>query len=243
MRARRATRTSRRTAKAKRDQHESAFASILGALVARVPGARAAALVDCLGETVDYAGGATPFDLRLAAAHWRIVLDEADGQRSFRGLKWFAVRAARRSYLVYALPDGYALVIALSRAAGFVGWQRAVSMCVRALGEEAGLSWMGAPSTAWFPIDVLSDGRRRPCSVRIAGRVHPVEILGTLARHGHGEVGAGPGDPARRERGWRVRLDTGVETTLVREPGGAWYADEPIDRTACQRKPLTGRPR
>jgi hypothetical protein len=231
MKVRRATRTDKRTASAPRDQHASAFASILGTMVSRVPGARAAALVDCLGETVDYAGAANPFDLRLAAAHWRIVLDEANRQRSFRALKWFAVRAARRSYLIYALPDGYALVVALSRAAGFVGWERALSMCVRALGEEAGWRWVSAPSTAWFPIDVLSDARRRPCSIRIEGRVHPVEILGTLARHGHGEVGAEPSGTASRERGWRVRLDTGIETTLVREPGGSWYADERIDRT------------
>jgi hypothetical protein len=212
----------------------------LDALVARIPGARAAVLVDCLGETVDYAGSEDPFNLRLAAAHWRIVLDEADGQSSLRGLKWFAVRAARRSYLVCALPDGYALVVALSRAAGFVGWQRAVSTCVRALGEEAGLRWVGAPSAAWFPVEVLCDARRRPCAVRIAGRIHPLEILGTLVRQAHGESKRGVG--ARREHGWRVRLDTGVEATLVREPGGAWYADEPIDRTPLSKKSLTGGP-
>ncbi|MDP9033668.1 MAG: hypothetical protein M3O50_02590 [Myxococcota bacterium] len=229
MRADRATRT--RPGASARDQHESPFASILAVLVERIPGARAAALVDSFGETVDYAGGAPPFDLRLSAAHWRIVLDAADGQRSFQGLRWFAVRASKRSYLVYALPDGYALVIALSRAAGFAGWQRAVSMCVRALSKEAGLSWMlGVPSAAWFPIDVLSDTRRRPCSVRIEGRLYRVEILGTIARSGQREARASAWDPAGRERGWRVRLDTGVEATLIREPGGTWYADDPMDR-------------
>jgi hypothetical protein len=232
----------KRATRVSRDQHESAFASILGSLVARVPGARTAALVDCLGETVDYAGGEDPFGLRLAAAHWRIVLDEANGQGSLRDLRWFAVRAARRSYLVCALPDGYALVVALSRAAGFVGWQRAVSTCVRALGEEAGLRWVGAASAAWFSVEVLSDARRRPCGVLIAGRIHPLEILGTLARQAQGELGARQGVGPRSERGWRVRLDTGVETTLVREPGGAWYADEPVDRSPLSKKSLTGGP-
>jgi hypothetical protein len=47
--------------------------------------------------------------------------------------------------------------------------------------------------------------------------LRPLEILGSLA-----------GGLAKRERGWRVRVDSGVEATLVREPGGAWYADEPI---------------
>jgi hypothetical protein len=27
------------------------------------------------------------------------------------------------------------------------------------------------------------------------------------------------------ERGFRVRLDSGAEVTLVREPSGCWYAD------------------
>ena len=32
-----------------------------------------------------------------------------------------------------------------------------------------------------------------------------------------------------RERGWRVRLENGAEVTLVREPGGHWYADEALE--------------
>jgi hypothetical protein len=199
-------------------------------LVARVPGARAAALVDCLGETVDYAGGTSPFELRIAAAYWRIVLVEAEAQRSLDGLRWIAVRAAKRSYLVCALPDGYALMVAFTRAAGFVGWERAVATCARALGEEAGLGWMGAVRAPWFPIDVVPDTKRRPRAVRIGGRVHPLEILGSLVPNASVGGGRPVAGALRRERGWRVRLDTGVEATLIREPGGAWYADELLDR-------------
>ena len=205
----------RRRAEVARDQNESAFASILAGLVERVPGAKAAAFVDRQGETVDNSGRIDPFAMRLAAAHWRIVLDEMTRQRSFRSVRWLALRAGRASYLLHDLPEGYALIVVLARAAGFFGWRRAVAACILALGEEAGWTSSGPP---WFPVQVIADERRRPSSLRPAEGAppRPIEVLGTLA-----------GGLARRERGWRVRFDTGVEATLVREPGGVWYSDEP----------------
>lgn len=213
-----------------RDQQESAFTAILAGTVARIPGARAAVLVDFEGETVDYAGQIEPYSLRLAAAHWRIVLDEAAAGRMLRPLRWIALRAARASYIVHGLPEGYALVLVLARAAGFAGWRRAVAACGRALGAEAGWRWKGHAMPAWFPVDVAADDRKRPSALRVAAGLRPLEILGSLA-----------GGLARRERGWRVRLESGVEATLVREPGGAWYSDEPVE--APPKKSLTGRPR
>jgi hypothetical protein len=35
-----------------------------------------------------------------------------------------------------------------------------------------------------------------------------------------------------RELGYRCRLRSGAELTLVREPAGTWYADELVDETA-----------
>jgi hypothetical protein len=233
------TRGRRRSTSASRDQQESAFTSILAALVGRVAGARAAALVDRDGETVDYAGDADAFGLRVAAAHWRIVLCEAERQRSFQGLRWLAVRSARRSFIVHVLPEGYALVLALSRAAGFVGWQRAVAACVRALGDEAGWHVASVAGARWFPLEILCDERRRPSAVRSESRVHSIEILGSLVRSTLRSVSVATGRVSRGERAWRVRFDTGVEATLVREPGGTWYADEPVDRESPS-KPLTG---
>jgi hypothetical protein len=203
-----------------RDQRESAFAAILAALVKRVPGARAAALVDRDGETVDYSGILDPFDVRLAAAHWRLVFDDVSRQRSCRSVRWLCLRASGASYLVHDLPEDYALVLVLARAAGFFGWRRAVSSCAGALAGEAG--WDGRRvEPQWFPALVTSDERRRPTTIRIAGRATPVEIVGTVAN-----------GLARRERAWRVRLDTGIEATLVREPGGMWYSDEPLESHA-----------
>src|ERR1700730_10328586 len=59
-----------------RDQEASTFAAILNDLVVRLPGAFAAALVDGEGETVDYGGKVDPFDAKINAAHWRLVLAE-----------------------------------------------------------------------------------------------------------------------------------------------------------------------
>jgi hypothetical protein len=215
-----------RSAPIPRDQRESAFTSILAALVQRVPGAHAAALVDRDGETVDYSGEVDSYAVRLAAAHWRLVLDELRGQPSFQTVRWIVMRGGRTTYLVHDLPEGYALVLLLARAAGFFGWRRAVAACARALGDEAGWTWVGV---RWFPAHVTADARQRPSLVHVDGRVRSVQILGTLA-----------GGLEPRERGWRVRFETGVEATLVREPGGAWYSDEPIDptrRATASRRP------
>ena len=136
------------SSEARRDQRESAFAVILAAFVSRVPGARGAALVDFEGETVDYAGRVDPFELRVAAAHWRIVLNEAAAQPSLKRVGALAIRAARRTYLVSVLPEGYALVAILVRRAGLSGYERALAVCVRALGEEAAWSWVGVSPPA-----------------------------------------------------------------------------------------------
>jgi hypothetical protein len=215
--ARRKRRRKRRVG-TERDQHESAFSTILRTLVARIPGARVAALVDSEGETVDYAGRAKPFNVRVAAAHWRIVLDEARKARGLREVRSIAVRAERAGYLLQALPDGYALVVVMMRRAGFSGWQRAVASCVHALGEEAGWRRDGSEMPPeWFPVTVVHDESRRPAAVRVDGRLHPLEIVGAL------QAGT-----AGRERAWRIRFESGLEATLVREPGGSCYLDEKL---------------
>jgi hypothetical protein len=210
--------TPHRSQPAPRDQHESAFAAILADLVLRVPGARSAALVDRDGETVDYAGRGNPYEMRVAAAHLRIVLDETLGQPSLAAVRSLVVRAARASFAIHALPDGYALVVLLTRGAGFRGLGRAVSACTRSMADEAG--WTPARS-AWYAMDVVVDPRGAPDKarpVRSGAKPEPevpVEILGRYRF-------------AEHERAWRVRVPTGVELTLVREPGGFWYADEPV---------------
>jgi predicted regulator of Ras-like GTPase activity (Roadblock/LC7/MglB family) len=198
-----------------RDQHESAFAAILGELVTRVPGARGAALVDRDGETVDYAGSRNPYDLKVAAAHLRIVLDQTLAQPSMAQAlgetRRLVVRASRASFVVQRLPENYALVLWLARGAGFRGLTRAIPVCVRRLASEAG--WPRSPSP-WHTAEVLIDARNAPRALRFPGREDPLEILGrfrtVLPEH---------------ERAWRVRTFSGVEFTLVRESCGFWYMD------------------
>jgi hypothetical protein len=153
---------------APRDQRESAFSAILGDLVSRVPGARSATLVDRDGETVDYAGHGNPYAIRVAAAHFRIVFDEAIRQPSLGAARSVLVRASRASFALHSLPDGYALVLGLSRGAGFRGLVRAVPVCIRLLADEAG--WAASPSP-WHPLDVLLDERRTPRAVRPVARL------------------------------------------------------------------------
>ena len=95
------------TAGPARDTEASPFSGILSDLVARVPGAFGAVMVDGDGEAVDYTGRVEPYDLKLAGAHWQIVL------REFRALgttlpigtpRGLMVRGARKSFIAHALP-------------------------------------------------------------------------------------------------------------------------------------------
>ena len=101
------------------------------------------------------------------------------------------------------------------RGAGVAGWRRAIPACIHALAEEADWTWVGAKPAAWHPVQVASDAQRKPSAMLTVGRLRPLVILGAVAS-----------GVAHNERGWRVRLDTGLEATLVREPGGRWYADD-----------------
>jgi len=190
------------------------FSAILGDLLPRMPGAFAAALVDVEGETVDYAGHVDPFDIKVAAAHWRIVLGQI-GELSLGRPMWFAVRGPKRSVELRALPEGYALVVLIAKRAGVGGATRALSACEHALAVEAG--WSISPNASWSAAAVECDPRERPTRVRYRGADELVEVIGAV-RDG---LGLGP-----RERGFRVRLASGPEITLVREGGGFWYAEE-----------------
>jgi hypothetical protein len=192
--------------------------------VARYPGAYAAALVDNEGETVDYAGDADSFDIKVTAAHWSIILARVGEGETLGHARSLIVRGSQRSFVVTALPDGYALVILLRRLAGFAT-SRALAACTHALAVEAGWRLPLRGSLPWFPVLVTCDRPHHPSGVtplaeaRHTARANAraVEVIGTV-------VGLGP-----RERGYRVRLEDGAELTLVREPGDFWYADERVD--------------
>jgi hypothetical protein len=191
----------------------TAFAKILGDLIARLPGAYACALVDLGGETVDYAGNVDPFDVKVAAAHMRIVLNDLEEYGVLGRPRSVIVRCAKRSFVARRLAEGYALVVMLRRRAGFTASARAFAACEHALCAEAGWSLVeaGAP---WFPIDVEIDRRGRP--THLGPQRVTVEVFGAV-------MGL-----ARNERGFRVRTATGSELTVVREAGNTWYADDDL---------------
>lgn len=201
-----------------RDQDASPFSAILWRLCEGCS-AHAAALVDKEGETVDYAGRISPYEIRVAAAELRLVLAfTREAQASgFARVNEIRIRTRRRSYAVIALGDGYAIVLELVRHSFSVS-PRAVLQATRELESEAGIESVLQPGgTRWTRVEVRvsTSDARRPDAVWLNGAWQGVTVLGRYRS----------GDLARRERGYLARLASGAECSLVREPLGLWYAD------------------
>lgn len=210
--------TSERAVKSKqpqapRDQATSTFTSILERLVRIVPSARGAALVDFEGETVDYAGAIDPFEMKVAAAHWQIVLAEID-ETPFAGRTQLLVRAARRGYVLRRVHREYAIIVVLHPRAAFAVSERALAEAETALANEAG--WPRKNRPAWFGVSVQTAPDGRPTELHVIDAWQPLEIMGAV-------VGL-----HEREHGYRVRLSSGAEMMLVRERNGLWFCDEPV---------------
>jgi hypothetical protein len=208
----------RRTNLARRDQDASIFTSILQQFC-EASGALAAALVDQEGETVDYACRTDPFEIKVAAAEWCLILKYLKESRfpSWPDTRELLVRAARRSYLAVALSEGYALVIELPRFAFRIS-SRALAQATRDLCLEAGLPCAEsaiAVAERWARVRVRTAGdMRRPAALWHDGKWRKLVVLGRYL------------DLADREIGFRARLRTGAEFALVREPLGRWYAGD-----------------
>lgn len=202
-----------------RDQAASVFSSALLRLCEDT-GARAAALVDAEGETVDYAGALDPFDIKVTAAEWRLVLARL---AQTRVLEWahtheMFIRAQSCSYALIALDAGYAIVLQLIRHCSSLS-TRALAEAVLDISREAGLQ---IPShftglERWRRVAVRSsrDEPHRPRWVWHAGAWREVTVLGLYRDR----------DFQRRDLGFRAQLANGAEFFLVREPLGHWYAD------------------
>jgi hypothetical protein len=214
---------SSRTRKARstpaRDQDRSIFTQILDRLLRLSPGASGAALVDREGETVDYAGYVDPFELKVAAAHWQIVLNEIRlEQPGLADVRQITIHGRLRSFVVRQLPDAYAVVLILHRHAAFAVSERALQEADARLGREAGWT-LPKGAAPWCSVDVETqeNDKSRPARLFHAGSWRSVEVMGSM-------VGLRAG-----ERGFRVRLSSGVEMMLVRERHGRWFADESIE--------------
>ncbi len=207
---------------AARDQSDSPFSAVLRRLCDD-SGALAAALVDSEGETVDYGGLLSPYEIKVAAAEWRIVLEVVRSARipGFQHVSGVTVRAARRSFLIEALPDGYAIALCLPQHQ-FVVSRRALAQATRELGAEAGLSMPERRGHAtWAKVNVRfppargSRRRARPDAIWVGGDWCPITILGRYQAR----------DLSHSELGFLARLASGAEVFLVREPLGVWFVD------------------
>ncbi|MGC4067508.1 MAG: hypothetical protein QM784_23260 [Polyangiaceae bacterium] len=155
----------------------------------------------------------------MAAAEWRLVLHCANGGTALGAVNRLLFRGRTKSYAVFGIADGYALVIQSPRRS-FIPSTRAVSEAVRLLATEAGLVLDDGSELSqerWYRVEVRFDAvRRRPTDIWLSGGWLPLEIFG---RYSESERGA-------RCVGYRARLADGAELTLVRESLDRWYADE-----------------
>lgn len=206
-----------------RDQTFTPFAEVLAELCDSTASI-CAALVDREGETVDYAGRGDPFEIRILAAELRLLFSHFEMARLGGGTSEILVRAQKKSFLICALPEGYALVLQLPRRASGVS-ERPLSLALQKLCAEAGFPPPslrgGRVGTAppWRRVSVGEDPTqsRRPCRLETSEGMAEIEVIGRVAREP---------DARRGERGYRIRLSNGDEGTLVREPLGFWYLEE-----------------
>ena len=210
----------RRRRGAVRDQSDSTFSAILGRLCDDC-GALASALVDAEGETVDYAGLLSPYEIKVAAAEWRIVLSVVQQSRmpGFHNVAGMIVRAEGRTFLMEAMPDGYAIALCLPRHCFNVS-KRALGQAKRELCQEAGIVLPEARAQVnWARVKVRTPAGsrllRRPDAIWLENAWSPLTILGRYQAR----------DLSRSELGYLARLASGAEVFLVREPLGIWFID------------------
>jgi hypothetical protein len=223
LRERKATEGRRPLQSINRDQGASVFTSILERVVAETRSARAAALFDYEGETVDYAGSLDPFQVRIIAAHCQIMLAELRDLTKVPAPKQLCIRAKGCAFVIRVLDDAYSLVVITHPRAPFAVSERVLRDAEVVLASEAGLSMRAGPK--WRRVDVeLEQGRRgSPVKVRPTplGPEHAADWAGVLV------LGAVVG-LAARERGYRVRFDNGNEANLVCERSRLWFVDEHV---------------
>jgi hypothetical protein len=199
-------------------QHRTGFTDSLEALVETSAGCIAAVLVDGEGETVDYAGTLRPYDIKLAAAHFQIVLRELCSVARTGAVRAVLIRAQRHSYLCRCLFGGYVLVLVCTPEGAFEISARALRQVEVELSREASWPLGDGAELVWWRVYVSLGPSGAPFDLWPRGgqRVR-VAVLGPA-------VGL-----AEFERGYRVRTAAGRELTLVREPNGTWYVDGPVE--------------
>jgi hypothetical protein len=137
----------------------------------------------------------------------------------FHNVDVLTVRAASRTFLMQAMPDGYAIALCLPRHCFGVS-RRAMAQAMRDLGREAGLALpetRAQVSWARVKIRTLPGSRlhRRPDAIWLDNGWCPITILGRYQAR----------DLSHSELGYLARLPSGAEVFLVRESLGIWFID------------------
>lgn len=211
-------------------QLRSAFTAILETLCESCAGSVAAGLVDQEGESVDHAtapGAASPsrmiaYDIKLAGAHWQIVMREAAAQAHLGGVRQLWLQAETFDYVITQMFAGYVLIL-ICRPGGVARVShRALRQVEVELSREAGwpipepqrpywrrvrvrLGADGRPTALSFLVN-KSDGRRTQSDWK-----SEFELLEERELPGF-------------ERTFLLGLPSRRALHLVREPTGYWYA-------------------
>jgi predicted regulator of Ras-like GTPase activity (Roadblock/LC7/MglB family) len=96
------------------------FKRLLTELVEAVPGASGAILADWEGEAVEQHAQVDPFEMKVTAAHWGILLTRLKGLQekySTGRVQQSMITTDRQQVIVGAVGDDYTLVLTLSRDA------------------------------------------------------------------------------------------------------------------------------
>lgn len=226
----RASRSGERPPAVARDQGTSEFTSILERVVADTPSARAAALFDYEGETVDYAGRLDPFDVKVAAATFQVLLAELRDLSRMPKPRQIRIQSRRVAWVVRVLDDNYSLLIVTHPRASHAVSERVLRDAEARLAEEAGLAISARPK--WWRVEVQLDkaARSSPMLIRPSPSLSLSGAGAEAAWYGLDVLGCLVGLPPR-EKGFRVRLDSGIELNLIAERARQrhiWFVDEPL---------------
>lgn len=96
------------------------FKTLLTTLVEAVPGANGAILADWEGEAVEQFSHGDPFEMKVTAAHWGIMLTRLKGLHekfSTGAVRESVISTDEQYVIVGAIGEDYALVMTLARNA------------------------------------------------------------------------------------------------------------------------------
>jgi hypothetical protein len=210
-------------------QQISSFTPILEALVASTDGTLAAGLVDFEGESVDLASapavtpsGVAPsvpaFRVKLASAHWQIVVREALLSPALGQVRQLWVDASEGGFVAVALEQGYVLVLICRAGAVWSVSRRALRQAELDVSLEAGWPLPRPEEPHWRRVRVSASASGEPRAMRGGAHAREHTSLRVVT----------PLDALEPfERGWRVMDEAGTTVDLVREPAGIWFAARP----------------